>query len=224
MSKIAKPSASLALVPHHASFARVVAAARRCRACDLHRNATQTVFGEGPVPAAMMVVGEQPGDQEDKQGHPFVGRAGRRRARAPPHAGIPRDQVYVTNAVKHFKWEPRGKRRLHSRPNASEVQACHGWLEAELALVRPTVVVCLGATAAAAFFGTGVKLSEKRGQVLEDSRWAPRVVLTFHPSAVLRMMNDKKAYAAALEQLVSDLRVAASLVSFGRTRQMRASR
>ena len=158
----------------------------------------------------MMLVGEQPGDQEDRQGHPFVGPAGRMLDRALDKAGISRRQVYVTNAVKHFKWEPRGKRRMHSRPNFDEIQACHGWLEAELTVVTPAVVVCMGATAAAAFFGRGFKVTAHRGDVLA-SRWAEKVIVTYHPSALLRLKADPEAYAATTAAFVADLERAASL-------------
>lgn len=218
------PSPSLALVPEHADHHDLVVAARACHACPLYEHATQTVFGEGAVPATMMLVGEQPGDREDERGHPFVGPAGRVLDEVLDEADIPREQVYVTNAVKHFKWEPRGKRRLHARPNAAEVNACHGWLEAELALVRPRVIVCLGATAAAAFFGSAFRLTKERGRVLESSPWAARVVVTFHPSALLRLMGDEPAYTAMKEQLVSDLREAARLVTFPSPRRARAAR
>ncbi|AKU97721.1 Uracil-DNA glycosylase, putative family 6 [Labilithrix luteola] len=216
-------SPSLALVPEDASYEQVALAARDCRACGLYARATQTVFGEGAVPSPLMLVGEQPGDKEDLQGHPFVGPAGRILDEALERADIPREQVYVTNAVKHFKWEPRGKRRMHAKPNMAEVHACHGWLEAEIALVQPAVLVCLGATAAAAIFGSGYKLMENRGHVTTDSPWAQRVIATYHPSALLRMMPDEDAYTQAMAFLVSDLELAASFVSF-RTERRRERR
>jgi DNA polymerase len=209
-----KFSPSLAYVPAHADHAKLVRAAKRCEACHLYKNATQTVFGEGPVPAPMFLVGEQPGDREDQLGHPFVGPAGRVLDTALEEAGIPRDQVYVTNAVKHFKWEPRGKRRLHAKPNVMEIEACHGWLEAELGLVKPTVIVCLGATAAQVFLGRAFKITKSRGEVRDGGPWAPKIMATYHPSALLRMMRDEAQYAQARSELESDLRQAAALVKF----------
>lgn len=209
-----KVSPSLAYVPEAPDHEDLVRASKGCHACELYKRATQTVFGEGPVPAPLFIVGEQPGDQEDQQGHPFVGPAGRVLDAGLEAAGIPRDQCYVTNAVKHFKWEPRGKRRLHSKPNAMEIHACHGWLESELALVKPQVIVCLGATAAQAFLGSGFKITKGRGEVLDGAPWAPKLLATYHPSALLRMMRDEAMYAKAKAELESDLRTAASLVTF----------
>jgi DNA polymerase len=194
-------------VPKTASLKVLSAASHECRGCDLYKSATQVVFGAGPKGARVMFVGEQPGDQEDRQGEPFVGPAGALLDKALADAGIPRDQVYVTNAVKHFKWEPRGKRRIHKKPRASEVKACRPWLEAELRAVKPTVVVCLGATAAQSMLGAGFKLMQQRGQVV-SSTGAGRVVATIHPSAVLRA-PDSQGRMAAYEMLVSDLKVAA---------------
>jgi DNA polymerase len=218
-----KPSPSLALVPPDADYFDLVHAARRCQACDLYKHATQTVFGEGPAPAPMMLVGEQPGHQEDLQGHPFVGPAGRILEAALAEANIPRDQIYVTNAVKHFKWEPRGKRRLHSKPNAVEIHACNGWLEAEIAVVKPTVIVCLGATASQVFLGRAFRLTKERGAVKDGGSWAPNIVATYHPSALLRMMRDEEAYAKARAEFESDLATAAELVTFVHERRRRAS-
>jgi len=183
------------------------AAAHECRGCDLYKTATQVVFGAGPRAARVMFVGEQPGDQEDRQGEPFVGPAGAMLDKALADAGIPRDQVYVTNAVKHFKWEPRGKRRIHKKPRASEIKACRPWLEAELRAVNPAIVVCLGATAAQSVFGSQFKLMQQRGQVL-PSTLAPRVVATIHPSAVLRA-PDSEGRQEAFKMLVADLKVVA---------------
>ena len=210
-SKISPSLALVALLPPDADHDDLVRAAKGCTACHLFENATQTVFGEGPVPAALVLVGEQPGDQEDQQGHPFVGPAGRVLASGLEDAQIPREEVYVTNAVKHFKWEPRGKRRIHSKPNAMEIHACHGWLEAELALVKPRVVVCLGATAAQAFLGRTFKITESRGKVLDGAPWAAHLLATYHPSALLRMMRDEADYAKAKKEFVSDLKKARSL-------------
>lgn len=182
-------------------------AAAGCRGCDLYKTATQVVFGAGPRTARVMFVGEQPGDQEDLEGAPFVGPAGALLDKALAEAGIPRSEVYVTNAVKHFKWEPRGKRRIHKKPRVSEMKACRPWLEAELRAVSPAVVVCLGATAAQSVFGPQFKLMQQRGQVL-PSALAPSVVATIHPSAVLRA-PDSAGRTAAYEMLVADLQVAA---------------
>jgi DNA polymerase len=213
-----KVSPSLAYVPPNADYADLVRASKGCEACHLYKNATQTVFGEGPARSPIVFVGEQPGDQEDLQGHPFVGPAGRVFDAALEKVGIPRDQVYVTNAVKHFKWEPRGKRRLHAKPNAMEIHACHGWLEAELALVKPQVVVCLGATAAQAFLGRTFKITQSRGELLDGAPWAPKLLATYHPSALLRMMRDEELYAKAKSEFESDLQKAASLVTFKKAR------
>jgi DNA polymerase len=182
-------------------------AASGCRGCDLYKTATQVVFGAGPKSARVMFVGEQPGDQEDRQGEPFVGPAGALLDKALADAGIPRDAVYLTNAVKHFKWEPRGKRRIHKKPRASEVKACRPWLEAELRAVRPAVVVCLGATAAQSLLGSAFKLMQQRGQLV-SSPLAAQVVATIHPSAVLRA-PDSEGRREAYEMLVRDLKVVA---------------
>ena len=160
-------------------------AARTCTGCDLYQRATQTVFGEGASHAHILLVGEQPGDQEDQAGHPFVGPAGKMLDKALVEAGIARDDVYITNAVKHFKWEPQGKRRKHKKPSAAEIAACRPWLETEIKAVRPRVVVCLGATAAQSVFAHVVRLNQMRGRFLETP-WAPLVLVTVHPSAILR--------------------------------------
>jgi uracil-DNA glycosylase len=194
-------------VPSTTSLRTLRAAAHQCRGCDLYKRATQVVFGEGPKGATVMFVGEQPGDQEDRQGEPFVGPAGALLDKALAEAGIPRNQVYVTNAVKHFKWEPRGKRRIHKKPRVSEMKACRPWLEAELRAVQPVVVVCLGATAAQSVFGPQFKLMQQRGQVLE-SPLAKKVVATIHPSAVLRA-PDEEGRRAAYAMLVADLKAVA---------------
>lgn len=183
--------------------------AAECKACDLWERASQTVFGEGPVPAPMMLVGEQPGDQEDRAGHPFVGPAGRVLDEALAEAGIRREDVFVTNAVKHFKWKPRGKRRIHDKPNRVEVVACRPWLDHELDLVHPDVLVLMGATAAQAVLGTGFRISRQRGVVVDGSGLAPSVVATAHPSSILRM-PDAQARKEARELFVADLMVAAS--------------
>jgi uracil-DNA glycosylase len=187
-------------------LAEIAARAAECERCELYRRATQTVFGEGPVPALMMLVGEQPGDQEDKQGAPFVGPAGRVLDDALEVAEIDRGAVYVTNAVKHFKWEPRGKRRIHKRPNAGEIEACSHWLGEEVAHVRPRVVVAMGATAVRAVLGNTRAIASLRGQVL-TSALGPPMVATVHPSAIVRLPNRDER-RAALAGMVADLRLA----------------
>ena len=194
-------------VPKTSSIRVLKAAAHECRGCDLYKTATQVVFGAGPRAARVMFVGEQPGDQEDRQGAPFVGPAGALLDKALEEAGIPRSEVYVTNAVKHFKWEPRGKRRIHKKPRMSEIKACRPWLEAEVRAIEPVVVVCLGASAAQSVLGPDFKLMHHRGQVL-SSTLAARVVATIHPSAVLRA-PDVDGRRAAFAMLVEDLGVVA---------------
>jgi uracil-DNA glycosylase len=184
--------------------------ATSCRACDLWRTGTQTVFGEGSENAEVMLVGEQPGDREDIEGRPFVGPAGRVLDQALTRAGIDRDHVYVTNVVKHFKWKPRGKRRIHQKPNAEEIKACLPWLQGELEAVRPRVLVCLGATAAQALLGRTFRVSRQRGEFVE-SPLAPLVTATVHPSSILRAPSDEER-ELAMEELVRDLeKVAARL-------------
>jgi DNA polymerase len=178
---------------------------RACRACPLWANATQTVFGAGDAHARVVLVGEQPGDEEDKKGLPFVGPAGRLLDRALEAAGVDRNDLYVTNAVKHFKWQLRGKRRLHKTPAQREVDACRQWLEREIAAVKPHVIVALGATAARAVINKDFKVSTMRGQFVE-SPLAPYVLATFHPSALLRL-KDEAEKEAAFEQLVGDLKL-----------------
>ena len=182
-------------------------AASECRACDLWERATQTVFGEGKKHAGMMLVGEQPGNDEDLAGRPFVGPAGKLLERALAEAGIERSDTYVTNVVKHFSWEPRGKWRIHKKPNAREIAACRPWLDREIALVTPRVVVCLGATAAQALLGGQFRVSRDRGRFV-PSPVAPYVLATVHPSSILRAADDADRHAA-FEQFVADLRVAA---------------
>ncbi|HEU4352347.1 MAG TPA: UdgX family uracil-DNA binding protein [Burkholderiales bacterium] len=180
-------------------------AARGCQDCPLWANATQTVFGAGDPHARVMLVGEQPGDEEDRKGLPFVGPAGRLLDRALEAAGVQREHLYVTNAVKHFKWQLRGKRRLHKTPAQREIDACHQWLEAEIKAVRPHVIVALGATAAKALIGPQFKVSVDRGRFVE-SPLAPYVLATFHPSALLRLREEEEK-EAAFEQLVKDLQL-----------------
>jgi DNA polymerase len=191
-------------VPPHRSLATLREAAARCRGCHLWERATQTVFGEGGRGADLVFVGEQPGDREDLEGHPFVGPAGRLLESAIAEAGLDRRRVYLTNAVKHFKWEPRGKRRIHQKPDAAEVSACHPWLEAELAVIRPLAVVCLGATAAQALLGRGYKVTQHRGEVLPTS-FAPLAMGTVHPSSILRATDDE-ARRTERARFVEDLR------------------
>jgi DNA polymerase len=195
-----------ATTPDTASMTTMHEAARKCTACHLYKHATQTVFGEGPKKASIMLVGEQPGDCEDVAGKPFVGPAGKIMDRALAEAGIDRKQVYVTNAVKHFKWEPRGKRRLHKKPNAREIAACRPWLEAEMRLVRPNLVVAMGATAAQTIFGPAFRVTRDRGKVL-SSKLAPKVVATVHPSSLLRQ-PDEESREREYGNFVADLRVA----------------
>lgn len=185
---------------------RLAEEAAGCRNCELWRRGTQTVFGQGPVPADALFVGEQPGDQEDRQGVPFVGPAGRVLDDGLEQAGIDRDRIYVTNAVKHFKWVARGKRRIHQKPSREEVAACGPWLESELDLVRPDVVVLLGATAAQSVLGPSFRVTAARGRLL-DSDLAPHVLATVHPSSILR--GDPADRHDAMAAFVADLRVAA---------------
>jgi uracil-DNA glycosylase len=188
-------------------LAVVAERAERCTRCDLHRDATQTVFGEGPVPASLMLVGEQPGDQEDQAGRPFVGPAGRVLDDALEQAGLDRSSLYVTNAVKHFKWKPRGKRRLHQRPTTGEVLACAHWLEREVDAVRPEVIVALGATAVRSLFDHRATIRSLRGHVQESSLGVPTVV-TLHPAAIVRL-PDREERRTELATLAADLRMAA---------------
>ena len=192
--------------PHTSSLKTLQKAAKTCTACHLFRHATQTVFGEGAKGAKLMLLGEQPGDQEDIAGKPFVGPAGKILDRALDDAGINRGEVYVTNTVKHFKWEPRGKRRIHKKPNSREIAACRPWLEAELRVVRPGLLVCLGATAAQAIFGPTFRVTRDRGKVLK-SELAPRVLATVHPSSLLRQ-PDKESREREYKLFVADLRAA----------------
>jgi len=198
------------VIPARPTLPKLRDAAQDCRACDLYKRGTQTVFGEGPTKAPVMLVGEQPGDAEDIAGHPFVGPAGRLLDTALGEAGIDRARVYVTNVVKHFKWEPRGKRRIHAKPNGAEIAACRPWLETEIALVKPRILVALGATAALALLGKSFKVTQHRGRFV-DSPLAPRVTATVHPSSILRAPDDQSRHAE-MRRFVQDLkRVAAEL-------------
>ena len=190
--------------PERKTLRTLKTAARGCRACHLWKRATQTVFGEGGADAQVMLVGEQPGNDEDLEGKPFVGPAGRVLSDALAQAGIDRDRTYVTNVVKHFKWEPRGKRRIHAKPNAGEIGACRPWLESEIAVLYPHVIVCLGATAAKALLGPSFKVSLQRGTFVE-SPLAPIVTATVHPSSILRE-PDSVARRDAMKAFVRDLK------------------
>jgi uracil-DNA glycosylase family protein len=196
------------ILPDRLSLSSAREAAASCRACDLYARATQTVFGEGPRRAEIMMVGEQPGDVEDVEGHPFVGPAGRLLDRALEQASIDRRLVYLTNVVKHFKWEPRGKRRIHAKPNTAEVSACRPWLDAEVALVKPRILVCLGVVAAQALLGRSFKVSADRGRFVV-STLAPLVTATVHPSSILRARDDDSR-REAMERFVADLRFVAA--------------
>jgi DNA polymerase len=200
-------------VPETSSLITLEKAARTCTACHLYKHATQTVFGEGPRGATFMLLGEQPGEQEDLAGKPFVGPAGKLLDRVLEEAGIKRDEVYVTNTVKHFKWEPRGKRRIHQKPNSREIAACRPWLEAELRAVQPKLLVCLGATAAQSILGPAFRVTRERGKVFE-SEIAPRVLATVHPSSLLRQ-PDEASREREYAHFVADLRAALKASSEG---------
>lgn len=196
-----------ACVPDTNSLAKLRAAAAKCTGCPLYQKATQTVFGEGPAKARIVIVGEQPGDHEDLEGRPFIGPAGGLLDRALADAGLSREKVYITNAVKHFKWKPRGKRRLHERPSSREIAACRPWLDAELRSIRPDFLILLGATAAHSVLGSAVRVQRDRG-VLRESELCRQTMVTIHPSALLRLPDEaarEEGYAA----LVKDLKVVA---------------
>ena len=198
------PKSAAELIPDRPSLANVRDAAKACQACDLWKRGTQTVFGEGARQAELMLVGEQPGDAEDLAGRPFVGPAGKLLDRALEAAGIDRATVYVTNVVKHFKWEPRGKRRIHKKPNATEISACRPWLDIEIQLVKPRAIVCLGATAAQALLGRQFKVTAHRGEFIE-SPLAPLVLATVHPSSLLRA-PDEETRRLETKRFIDDLR------------------
>ena len=204
------PSAA-EFVPEKRTLRALEEASQGCRGCDLYKDATQTVFGEGRKGAKLMLVGEHPGDKEDQEGEPFVGPAGRLLDRALEEAGIDRREAYVTNAVKHFKWKPRGNRRLHQTPRAGEIEACKPWLEAEVHAVKPSAIIALGATAARSLFGSKVKVLKDRGRQI-DSPLAPLAAVTIHPSAILRLREHEEreaefaAFVADLEAVGSALR------------------
>ena len=192
------------LFPLHASLDELREASKTCKACDLWKLGTQTVFGEGMTTAKIMLVGEQPGNQEDLEGKPFVGPAGKLLDAALEEAGIDRKKVYVTNAVKHFKWEPRGKRRIHKKPNAAEVAACRPWLDAEIAALRPGIIVCLGATAAQALLGREFRVTQHRGEFVKYDL-APHVMATVHPSSILRA-PDEATREGEMKKFIADLK------------------
>ncbi|WP_437683985.1 UdgX family uracil-DNA binding protein [Sorangium sp. So ce131] len=198
------------LVPSHPTLPSLREAAAGCRACPLWERGTQTVFGEGAARSGVLLLGEQPGDMEDRAGKPFVGPAGQLLDRALEAAGIERSRAYVTNVVKHFKWEPRGKRRIHQKPDAREIRACLPWLAAEIAVVRPEIVVCLGATAAQALFGSAFRVTRERGRVVA-SPLAPRALATVHPASILRI-PDQAQRQAELSRFIKDLSAAARLL------------
>ena len=207
----------LELLPQKLTLPVAREIARGCKACDLYKRGTQTVFGEGPRNVDIMMVGEQPGDAEDLAGHPFVGPAGRLLDRALEEARIDRSRVYVTNVVKHFKWEPRGKRRIHAKPNAAEIGACRPWLDTEIALIKPRVLVCLGSTAAQALLGRGFKVTQQRGTFVQSSL-APLVTATVHPSSILRAPDDESR-RQEMRAFVADLKkVKRATVQHGSTR------
>jgi len=204
-----QPSAA-GLIPNEPKLEELRDAAAECTACPLYRNATQTVFGEGPEQARVMFVGEQPGDSEDLAGHPFVGPAGKLLDRCMKEAGIDRSRAYVTNAVKHFKFVPRGTRRIHSKPSSMEIAACFPWLEAEIAALKPRVIVALGATAAQALFGKAFRVTKERGRLV-PSRFAPYALATVHPSSLLRAPDEESRHRE-MRLFVEDLRKAADLL------------
>jgi DNA polymerase len=197
-------------LPQKLNLSQLRRAAAECRGCDLYQYATQTVFGAGPRKAELMLVGEVPGDQEDQQGLPFVGPAGRLLDQAFEAVGLRRSDVYLTNAVKHFKWEQRGKRRLHKKPRQIEIVSCRPWLEAEIQLIKPKVIVCLGATAAQSLLGKDFRITRQRGQLVR-SQWAPWTLATWHPSAILRA-PDPADRDQMREVLIEDLRRAAEQI------------
>jgi len=211
VSKDQPPDSAAEFFPSRKNLKAFREAAADCKACDLWKRGTQTVFGEGTRRAEVLFVGEQPGNEEDLTGLPFVGPAGRLLNDALADAGIDRAQIYVTNVVKHFKWEPRGKRRIHKKPNSSEITACRPWLEAEIALIKPKVIVCLGATAAQALLGPRFLVSKQRGQFIE-STLAPYIMATVHPSSILRAPDEETRHAEK-RRFIDDLKKVARVLS-----------
>lgn len=211
MKTSAEDGGAAAFIPSPPTIPKMREAARGCRGCPLWKTGTQTVFGEGSDKASVVFVGEQPGNEEDLTGKPFVGPAGKLLDKALAEAGsIDRKTIYVTNAVKHFKWEPRGKRRLHQKPNSREIAACRPWLEAELAALKPKALVCLGATAAQALFGKDFRVSRQRGQLVETS-FAEKATATVHPSSILRAPSPEER-EAQLNQFINDLKKVAKMI------------
>lgn len=198
-------------LPERRTLPSLREAAQHCKGCDLWKRGTQAVFGEGSPGAEVMLVGEQPGDQEDLQGRPFVGPAGKLLDRALEAAGIDRDDVYVTNVVKHFKWEPRGKRRIHKKPSGMQIAACRPWFDEEVRVVKPNVVVCMGATAAQALLGRTFKVTQERGRVI-SGQGGLRFVATVHPSSILRAPDDETRHAE-MARFIDDLRVVAGQIT-----------
>jgi uracil-DNA glycosylase len=203
------PTTAASLIPPRPTLPKLQHAASTCRACPLWKTGTQTVFGEGSPTSKLLFVGEVPGNDEDLAGHPFVGPAGKLLDQALHDAGIDRREVYLTNVVKHFKWEPQGKRRLHKKPSAREIAACRPWLDAEIAVMKPTIIVCLGATAAQALLGKQFRVSRQRGEPV-SSPLAPVVVATVHPSSILRS-PDQESRRLAREQFTEDMKKIARL-------------
>jgi uracil-DNA glycosylase len=205
---MAKATSAAEWIPGTRDIRRLGAAAHDCRGCDLYARATQVVFGEGPTDANVVMIGEQPGDEEDRKGHPFVGPAGRLLNKAMHEAGLDREKIYVTNAVKHFKWIERGKRRIHAKPSGMQISACRPWLEAELEAIEPELVVCLGATAAQSLMGSKFRLTAERGHFFPH-QWAKEITATVHPSAILRV---PERYEEEYGFFVRDLKVIADRV------------
>ncbi len=208
--RLAETETAAPLIPARRTLASLREAAAGCRACPLWKRGTRTVFGEGLPGSRLILVGEQPGDSEDREGRPFVGPAGRILDRGLEAAGIDRDEAYVTNAVKHFKWVPRGKLRLHQKPNAREIGACLPWLDAEIDLIRPEVLVAMGATAAQALLGKQVLVTRDHGRLI-PTNLAPRATVTVHPSSILRAQTDEQR-RMAMEGFIDDLRVVAAVL------------
>jgi DNA polymerase len=205
-----KQQTAAPLIPLHPTIASLRQAAADCKACSLWMRGTQTVFGEGGAHVRVMLVGEQPGDQEDLQGRPFVGPAGKLLDKVLEETGIDRTETYVTNAVKHFKWEPRGKRRIHKKPNSIEITACKPWIEAEIAVLKPEVLVCLGATAAQSLLGRNFRVSMQRGQLIQ-SDLAPYVLATVHPSSLLRA-PDEETRRLEMKRFIDDFKIVADII------------
>jgi DNA polymerase len=210
MKKPCEDDYSGPVIPANPTLNNLRIASQSCRACPLWKTGTQTVFGEGRSDTQVVLVGEQPGNDEDLAGKPFVGPAGKLLDRALAEAGIERDKVYVTNVVKHFKWEPRGKKRIHKKPNAREIAACRPWFDAELETLKPTVLICLGATAAQSLLGRTFKVTQRHGEWVE-SKLADKVMATVHPSSILRAPDEKTRHAQ-METLVNDLKAAARAI------------